>query len=72
MYSYIMANDKRVYLEEITTPGMYETDQNEEWRVLYVALTRAKRNLFVSYIDRNDGKQNQWNAVLNQIRTREE
>ena len=72
MYSYIMANDKRVYLEEITTPGMYETDQNEEWRVLYVALTRAKRNLFVSYIDRNDGKQNQWNAVLNHIRTREE
>ena len=67
MHDYIIINRDRVYDEQIASSGFSTTDQNEEWRVLYVALTRAKQNLFVSYIDRNDGIRNPWNNVLQQI-----
>ena len=54
--------------QTIATPHFTAAaDADEEWRVLYVALTRAKNNLIVSYIDRQDAKQNPWNTVLRRI-----
>ncbi len=47
-------------------------DQDEEWRVLYVALTRAKSNLIAGYIDRDDNQLNPWNLILHQMNVPDE